>query len=430
MRENILCIIFSLLTILMNYAFLRSVLRRNIESNIYFILLFLLFAVSSIFSIILRQSPIVKMLIIIISTILVMSLVFKISLKKSLFLNLIFTGVYTSIESIAYLILQEMNKTNGIFELTDESGAFIAELVCQFVMLTIVLILNVAFRKNTLTNMDFKGWFIFLLFPIFTLTTIIVLTYGVETKQTGDMFNVMLLFSAGQLILNLLLFLLLDNVIGRENELRNKERLLEQSEYHNQMYQSLSDEREKQKARSHDYLNHLNVMLILAKEGKNAEQIEYIKEQIGKEVKSIDVIDTGNPLINAVLNIKYMEAKEKKIVIPFIADNLSCLNISDSDLVTILANILDNAIEAVQKCEEKKIIFKILRDNDMLIVDSSNPYVGHLPDYEAIGTTKLDKKNHGYGIANIKDTVAANHGNCFIETTGSVFHITVAIPLD
>ena len=155
----------------------------------------------------------------------------------------------------------------------------------------------------------------------------------------------------------------------------------------------------------------------------------YMKEQIGKETHSVDIIDTGNTLINAVLNIKFTEAKERNIAIPIIADNLSDVSISDSDLVTILTNILDNAIEAVMKCSEKKIVFKILKDNDMLIVDSMNPYLGQLPNEDEIVSTKADKKNHGYGLANIRKTVAANNGSCFIETENSIFHITIAIPL-
>ena len=97
--------------------------------------------------------------------------------------------------------------------------------------------------------------------------------------------------------------------------------------------------------------------------------------------------------------------------------------------MTILTNILDNAIEAVMKCSDIKIVFKINRDNNMLMIDATNPYVGQLPDEDKISSTKTDKKNHGYGLANIRKTVAANNGSCFIETENSIFHITIAIPL-
>ena len=244
------------------------------------------------------------------------------------------------------------------------------------------------------------------------------------------MFSKLIVLATGLLTLNILLFLLLDNVIRRENELRNKELLIEQAEHLNQMYQSISEERERQKARSHDYLNHLQVMLTLVREGRIDDEINYIEEQIGKETYNVDVIDTGNLLINAVLNIKYNEAKEKGIILPIKADNLSGLIISDSDLVTIITNILDNAIEAVLKCDDKRIVFKIIKDTDMLVIDSSNPYSGQLPDEELIRTTKPDKNNHGYGLANIRKTVASNQGNCFIDTSGGVFHIAITIPLN
>ena len=428
MTENILGIILTLLYTLMNYAFLRSVLKRKADKSVDYILIFSLFVLSAFASILLRPVPIVKMVLVIVATIVVTVIVFKISIKKSILVNLIYSGIYTSVEMMALLILQKVIRANEISEITDENGAFIAELICQFIVLIIIIILSVVFKKNTLSSLDFKGWLIFALFPLFTLVTIVVLIYGAENRQIGDMFYKMVFFATGLLSLNLLLFLLLDNVIRREGRIREKEMLIEQSEHLNQMYRSLSEEREKQKARSHDYLNHLQVMLMLAREGKLSEEIQYIEEQLGQEMHSVDIIDTGNTLINAVLNIKYFEAKEKGIVIPFIADELTGLHISDSDLVTILTNILDNAIEAVQLCDDKRIVFKIIKDKDMLIIDSSNPYVGQIPDGETVKTTKQDKDNHGYGIANIRQTVESNNGNCFIETQDGIFHITIAIP--
>ena len=81
-------------------------------------------------------------------------------------------------------------------------------------------------------------------------------------------------------------------------------------------------------------------------------------------------------VINAVLNIKYQEARRKKIVMPLVADDLSNLKISESDLVTILSNILDNAIEATEKCDNKKIVMNISKQDNMLLINSSNTYSG------------------------------------------------------
>ncbi|MCR4767345.1 MAG: GHKL domain-containing protein [Saccharofermentans sp.] len=417
-----------LITLLINYTFLKCVLKKKAEKPLDYLLLFGLFVINSLSAFFLDENPFLKLMLIPVSYTIVTIFVFRVSFKKSILANTAFFGLYGSVEMLALFILERAMGVDSISDITLLNGGFVSDLIAQFVILGIVLLLNIIFRKGPFSSLDLKGWFIFALFPIFTLISVIVLINVSENNIDNELFYGLMILSTGMLILNILLFILLDNVIKRESEMREKEIMLEQASHLNQMYRSLSDEREKQKARSHDYMNHLQVMLMLAREGKIDEQISYIEEQVGQELQSVDVIDTGNTLINAVLNIKYLEAKTKGIIIPFIADNLTGLKISDSDLVTILTNILDNAIDAVSKCEEKRIVFKIIRDNNTLIIDSLNTYSGQIADTENFVTTKTDKKNHGFGIANIRKTVEANNGNCFIDTEGGIFHISIAIP--
>ncbi len=428
MIDVVLGIILIILTCLLYYAFLKVCCRKPVLITKDTLLLIVLFSFNIIFAILFVDVLILKITLNILLMAAFAKLAFSLTVKKSVLMSLIYTGIYVSSEMIVFFLIQIVG-SNNLSSMTNQSGGFIAELVSQLIVLIVVLILTIVLKKTNLSRMDYKGWIIFTLFPVFTLITITILIYAVENNLLGDMIYGLLFLSSGLLTLNIFQLLLLDNVIERETETRKKEMLIEQATHLNQMYQSLSDEREKQKARSHDYLNHLQVMLMLARDGKFNDEIRYIEEQIGKETHSIDVIDTGNTLINAVLNVKYLEAKEKGIVIPFIADNLTNLKISDSDLVTILTNLLDNAIEAVQHCDEKRIIFKIIREHETLYIDSSNRYSGLLPeDYDSF-TTKVDKLNHGYGISNIKKAVAANNGQCFIETDKGVFHVTITIPL-
>lgn len=426
MTDLELAVLTNLFSILIFYSFMKSVLKRKAEKPYQYILIAALY-VLNVLVVYYLPTP-YKIFALIGLSIGFTIPVFKVSFKKSLIANLIFHAIAISLEMLAYLILTPVTGS----DLSDipNNVAFIAELLCQLVIFLIVMVINTVFKKGVLTNLDIKGWITFALYPLFTIVAVIVLLFAVD-KQTvdNDVYVGMVILASGMFILSILIFALIDNVVRRENYIHEKEIMLGQTEHLNQMYRSLSDEREKQKARSHDYMNHLNVMLMLAREGKVDEQIRYIEEQLGKEVQNVDIIDTGNTLINAVLNIKYLEAKEKGIIIPFIADNLKDIKISDSDLVTIITNILDNAIEAVQKCDEKRIVFKIIKDSDTLIIDSTNTYKGHLPaDYD-FGTTKSDKKNHGFGLANIKNTVEANNGNCFIDTEGGIFHISITLPL-
>ena len=428
MTDKALSIIITLIKIIIYYIFLKCVLKRKAEKPLGYSLLAVLYILEVAAVFFLNVFFIIKILVIAVLEIGLTIPVFKVSFKKSLLANLAFTGILYSLEFSAILIFDRFLNVKGLSQITMNT-AFIADVICYFIILGIVFVLNTVFRKGVLTNLDIKGWFIFAFFPLFTLVAVIAIVFSYDAQNIMDIYYSLFFLAVGMLVLNILIFILLDNVVKRESEIREKEIMLEQAEHLNQMYRSLSDEREKQKARSHDYINNLNVMLMLAREGKEDEEIRYIDEQLGREMQSVDVINTGNTLINAVLNIKYLEAKEKGIIIPFIADNLTGLKISDSDMVTILTNILDNAIEAVEKCDEKRIIFKIIKDYDSLIIDSTNPYVGQMPDEDSFETTKTDKKNHGFGLANIKNTVKANNGNCFIDTKDGIFHISIVIPL-
>ena len=424
MTDLELAVLTSLSGVLIFYSFIKSVLKRKAEKPLDYILVAVLYVLNVLT---IMFTGIFKFPILITLSIVFTILIFKVSFKKSLIANLIYYAIVLSLEMIGLLIM--LHVTGVDLSHISNNDSFIAELVCQLVIFLIVMVINTVFRKGVLTNLDIRGWITFALYPLFTIIAVIVLVFSVDKKTVGDIYIGIVILTTGMFILSILIFMLIDNVVRRESVIHEKEIMLEQTEHLNQMYRSLSDEREKQKARSHDYMNHLNVMLMLAREGKVDEQIHYIEEQLGKEVQSVDIIDTGNTLINAVLNIKYLEAKEKGIIIPFIADNLKGIKISDSDLVTILTNILDNAIEAVQQCDEKRIVFKIIKDSDTLIIDSSNTYAGKIPDDEAFRTTKSDKKNHGFGLANIKNTVEANNGNCFIDTEGGIFHISITLPL-
>ncbi len=91
------------------------------------------------------------------------------------------------------------------------------------------------------TNLDIKGWFIFAFFPLFTAIAVIDLIYSSDAQNVKDVYNSLAIFATGMFILNILIFSLLDNVVRRESEIREKVLLLEQTEHLNQMYRSLSD---------------------------------------------------------------------------------------------------------------------------------------------------------------------------------------------
>ena len=430
MMNLLLTIISVANTVLISLTFVKSVFQK-IKINTKVILILLGFiAIQTFSTLALEKYVYFKLPINFMMFVLLYTVFFHINIKKSFVINALFFGIFVSIEMIALVLLQRFTKLSEFSDITNQNGAFLAELICHIVFLIIVIVISSFKTKTNLSQLSVKGWIAFLFFPIITAAVVLMMIYGASVELLGLLFDKLIVLTICMFFLNVLLFYLLDNMIEREKEMHDKEILIEQAEHINRMYQSLSAEREKQKAQTHDYLNHLNVVLTLAKEGKNTREIEYLTELIGESESHIDVIDTGNPIINAVLNTKYKESQEKGIIFPLVADNLVNIPIKDRDLVTILSNILDNAIEAVSDIDNKKINLKISRTDDALYIDESNPYEGD-PDIDIDHyTTKTDKTNHGYGLSNIRRTVNECNGECFIDTKDNMFYITIIIPLE
>lgn len=189
----------------------------------------------------------------------------------------------------------------------------------------------------------------------------------------------------------------------------------------------LENGREVRKIR-HDMKHHITVMEYLMQEQKYQELAEYLTdmdEEMGKVLRAKKW--TGNEILDAILSA-YMQ-KEPEISFQVEGD-FSKVDIRDYDLCVIFSNAVTNAIEAC-KCLEKQekiveIYLKKIGDSDILII--RNPVEWEI-DVRGLGngTTKKDRKNHGYGIARIRETAEKYQGSVVFEVKEHKFQIAVIL---
>ena len=116
----------------------------------------------------------------------------------------------------------------------------------------------------------------------------------------------------------------------------------------------------------------------LVKQG-NYNYILNILEDLNVEMQDNEsMIYTNYKVLNAVLSKKKNEAEEKDIIFDaYVEPGVKLNAITDSDLVAMLANLLDNAIRAVSQClvEEKKIITRIYMEQKgrICVIKMENP---------------------------------------------------------
>jgi len=151
--------------------------------------------------------------------------------------------------------------------------------------------------------------------------------------------------------------------------------------------------------------------------------------QIINDLQVTDILHTDikNVYLNAIIQQKYTKCKSKIKNVNFTcaADetfrkNEEIANIDIIDLCTIIANLLDNAIEAYTECNDYDIRINLDYINNSYRIEISNTIKGSvLSGNKTLKTSKSDTKNHGIGIKSVKSRAEKYNGKTeFTEENG------------
>ena len=95
-----------------------------------------------------------------------------------------------------------------------------------------------------------------------------------------------------------------------------------------------------------------------------------------------------------------------------------CNKFTHLHVCLILGNLLENAVEAAEKVNEKKYIkIQIKYDKNNLLIFVMNNYKGKLEitKDKRVKSTKLDIENHGVGLPSVYRVVSKYHGTVVID---------------
>lgn len=356
----------------------------------------------------------------------------KISIKKSLILAVLYQGLLLIVDYIAFLIY-----SSGLFSNGESTGLqymlenVLVVLLGKVLLYFSVLIIKKKFGEKSTEMLADSEWLKFLFFPIFTIAIIVAMFSGFGYTETTEQIYFLFIIAFGMAGMNILEFYLINDIIEREIKLHENEIFQIQVKNQTEMYRSISENFDGQKRKTHEYKNQIVCIESLLGNRKYKELEKYVKEIYGHLDKELDAINTNNVIVNAILNTKYQEADAKGIVFVFRVNDLSQIRIKDEDVVTILSNLLNNAIEACEKCDDKKVIkLKFVNEDEMIIIAVKNTF-SHPICYEngEIKSSKISKiEEHGIGIKNIIKVIEKYGGSYIIEDSKNEFYFSIIIP--
>lgn len=219
--------------------------------------------------------------------------------------------------------------------------------------------------------------------------------------------------------------------INKDNEIKTKLLLSEQkANLYKQNIISSNSQIETIKLLKHDMKNNISCIDALIEE-ENYDEAHNICHSLTNKYTSIGtIVNTENYLLNAVLNVEIEKAKSYGIPVKLSITNDLKMFKNSSDIVSLIGNILDNAISYLSKNKVKnnEINFSTGYEGSYSVIKCRNNILDSvLFNNPSLKTDKKDKDNHGKGITIINSIAHKYNGDVIIKERNKEFIITVIL---
>lgn len=274
--------------------------------------------------------------------------------------------------------------------------------VCLSKLVSILLAWIIYRIRRTASNQPIqRRWLLLaLLFPIVSMVMLAVVFVGFQGEQ--DLSIGAVIFSVVLAVANVAIIYLIGVMEKNTRQLQENALLHQQMDIQTDSIVALERSYRNQRQATHEYKNQLQTIYDLLAGDNVADAKAYIQHLQGMQTTRVFAVNSRHPIVDAVLNHKYQTAKEHEIDFQIQVNDLSQITIGTDELVVLLSNLLDNAIEACCRMERHRTIqCSILLDGTLFLSvrNTSNPVT---ITGDTIPTSKTPKEEHGFGLSRIQ----------------------------
>lgn len=300
-------------------------------------------------------------------------------------------------------------------------------LLCKTILFVVVLGIRNVWNRGREVQMKGPAWVLMISFPVLSMIIMLVMLFSfLGKKSTAGYLTVSFVI----MVMNVIMFEWLQFVSERDRRWNQIRLLQERNEERMQIYHEMSVNYEEQKRMLHDYCNQIGCVQGLLKKRQYKEAEAYAEKLSVLIPGYIQGVDVNHPILNVVLNQKYRLARSRNISVLFYVNDLSDLWLEEQDAVSLLANLLDNAIEACEKQEdERKIWIKLVMEKRQFVLSIRNTvFEPVIIENNEIPTSKEDQGKHGFGLRNVRMILDKYEGMGMMNYEEGCFSYTAVMP--
>ena len=329
---------------------------------------------------------------------------YNISLKTAVFHSLIFMVVMLASEILVMAISSVLYKGFNAFESSPSAYLVIVPTskLIYFSLMIIILKLFAQKEKNEQYNKYF--WLLFIM-PLTSIMVLVCFRYTAYQMRLTKVMSILWIISCiGLLFANILVFIIYEYSLKNTKELYELKAIQDREEQDKRYFEIIEQSNKDMRIFSHDIKNHLTQI-------RNLENIEAVQSYIDSIYPNIEKFSfTGiskNKMLDLIISKYVMLCEKKNIKFSVDVKTANLAYVSDSDLSTLMNNLLDNAVEAAERADERFIqvyIFSKGNMHDGLVIKNSC-FVPPETENGELKTTKQNKKTHGVGTKSIRKTL-------------------------
>lgn len=411
--ETIVHFILCGFDVLMSYSFFHSMFIERVSKRK--LLIFSLVTSLGIFGINSLGNPFANFLVVPIFYIFFSTLVFKISLYKSIIYTIIYFIIFACGREMAFEMLYRllMSIYPQVIEKIFPPGGIMFLIVEYILSFAFMLYVEKYTKRLEIDENSTYDWYL-LIMPVASIMILFSFVYLEFPQEQG----MQILMCGGSFLLyfsNAVVFVLLADLTRTMNKAKLAELSLLKQDMDRAHFERIEEANNVYRKFMHDVHQYFNQIRHLASEGEDHLIVNIIDEVEGKlngeEKRKIYI---ASPVLNSILAEAYRKAKEQKIDMEiFVEDGVNVDFIQDTDKISMFGNLLDNAVEAAAKCEEGMRKMKVrlfMGSQHILIFEIENTWLkAPVKQGERFLSTKKNAANHGLGIGIVRE-LAGKYG--------------------